>query len=199
MSKDEFFYKILILGDMSVGKTSFLTRYVDNTFDNFTLNTIGVDYVLKNVQMEDGSIVKLQIWDTAGQERFNSISKTYYRGAHAIVLLFSVVDKKSFGNAQKWLSQIKEEVNEKVPIILVGNKIDLVDEREIPDYEGKELADEFNINYFECSAKSGENINLAFEDLIKKMVKTVDKSKDNNTKIIIQNKKNKKSNSCCKK
>ena len=199
MSKDDFLYKIVILGDTSVGKTCFFNRYVDNTFEEKTLGTIGIEYRLKNVQLENGSTIKLQIWDTAGQERFNSISKTYYRGAHAIVLLFSVVDKKSFGNAQKWLSQIKEEVNEKVPIILVGNKIDLVDEREIPDYEGKELADEFNINYFECSAKTGENINLAFEDLIKKMVKTVDKPKDNNSKIIIQNKKNKKSNSCCKK
>ena len=199
MSKDEFLYKIVILGDTSVGKTCFFNRYVDNTFEEKTLGTIGIEYRLKNVQLENGSTIKLQIWDTAGQERFNSISKSYYRGAHAIILIFSVTNKKSFENVKTWVNQIKEETNEKITLILVGNKIDLVDKREIMESEGEELANEFDINYYECSAKTGENINLAFNELIKKMVKKIDKTKDNSTKLILENKQNKKGNSCCKK
>ena len=199
MSKDDFLYKIVILGDTSVGKTCFFNRYVDNTFEEKTLGTIGIEYRLKNVQLENGSTIKLQIWDTAGQERFNSISKSYYRGAHAIILIFSVDNKKSFENVKTWVNQIKEETNEKITLILVGNKIDLVDKREIMESEGEELANEFDINYYECSAKTGENINLAFNELIKKMVKKIDKTKDNSTKLILENKQNKKGNSCCKK
>ena len=199
MSKDDFLYKIVILGDTSVGKTCFFNRYVDNTFEEKTLGTIGIEYRLKNVQLENGSTIKLQIWDTAGQERFNSISKSYYRGAHAIILIFSVTNKKSFENVKTWVNQIKEETNEKITLILVGNKIDLVDKREIMENEGEELANEFDINYYECSAKTGENINLAFNELIKKMVKKIDKTKDNSTKLILENKQNKKGNSCCKK
>ena len=166
MSKDDFLYKIVILGDTSVGKNCFFNRYVDNTFEEKTLGTIGIEYRLKNVQLENGSTIKLQIWDTAGQERFNSISKSYYRGAHAIILIFSVDNKKSFENVKTWVNQIKEETNEKITLILVGNKIDLVDKREIMENEGEELANEFDINYYECSAKTGENINLAFNELL---------------------------------
>ena len=199
MQKYNFLYKIVILGDTSVGKTCFFNRYVDNTFEEKTLGTIGIEYRLKNVQLENGSTIKLQIWDTAGQERFNSISKSYYRGAHAIILIFSVTNKKSFENVKTWVNQIKEETNEKITLILVGNKIDLVDKREIMENEGEELANEFDINYYECSAKTGENINLAFNELIKKMVKKIDKTKDNSTKLIPENKQDKKGNSCCKK
>ena len=199
MLKDEFLYKVLILGDGQVGKTSFLTRYVDNFFLESTLSTTGVDYRLKNVEIEDGSTIKLQIWDTVGQERFNSIARSYYKGVHAIILIFSVTDRKSFDNVQNWLNQIKEEVDEQVTLILVANKIDC-ENREVDSDEGEELANEFNIKFFECSAKTGRNIDLAFDELIKKMVKIVDKTKDK--KIIINQEKPdniKKGNSCCKK
>ena len=107
MSKKEFLYKILILGDSSVGKTCFLTRYADNTFQEAHMSTIGIDYKLKNVQTENGKVAKLQIWDTAGQDRFRSITKNYYKGANGIIVIFSVTDKKSFDNVKKWIHQIK--------------------------------------------------------------------------------------------
>ena len=94
----ELLYKILLLGDSSVGKTCFLMRYSDNTFQEIHMSTIGLDYKLKNVQLDDGKIVKIQIWDTAGQDRFRSITKNYYKGAHGIILIYDVTSRKTYEN-----------------------------------------------------------------------------------------------------
>ena len=108
--KKDFLYKILLLGDSSVGKTCFLMRYTDNTFQEIHMSTIGLDYKLKNVQLDDGKIVKIQIWDTAGQDRFRSITRNYYKGAHGIIVMYDVTNKKSFDNVKNWVEQIREEV-----------------------------------------------------------------------------------------
>ena len=170
MSKKESLFKILILGDSTVGKTCFLTRYADNTFQENQMATLGVDYKLKNVKMEDGNIVKLQIWDTAGQDRFHSLTRNYFKGAHGIILLYDITTQSSFDNVSKWIKQIKEDASEKVVIILVGNKIDLEHKRAIPTEEGEKIAEDFGLIFFECSAKTGKNINEAFNELIKKTV-----------------------------
>ena len=170
MSKKESLYKILILGDSTVGKTCFLTRYADNTFQENQMATLGVDYKLKNVKMEDGNIVKLQIWDTAGQDRFHSLTRNYFKGAHGIILLYDITTQSSFDNVSKWIKQIKEDASEKVVIILIGNKIDLEHKRAIPTEEGEKIAEDFGLIFFECSAKTGKNINEAFNELIKKTV-----------------------------
>ena len=170
MSKKESLFKILILGDSTVGKTCFLTRYADNTFQENQMATLGVDYKLKNVKMEDGNIVKLQIWDTAGQDRFHSLTRNYFKGAHGIILLYDITTQSSFDNVSKWIKQIKEDASEKVVIILIGNKIDLEHKRAIPTEEGEKIAEDFGLIFFECSAKTGKNINEAFNELIKKTV-----------------------------
>ncbi len=170
MSKKESLYKILILGDSTVGKTCFLTRYADNTFQENQMATLGVDYKLKNVKMEDGNTVKLQIWDTAGQDRFHSLTRNYFKGAHGIILLYDITTQSSFDNVSNWIKQIKEDASEKVVIILVGNKIDLEHKRAIPTEEGEKIAEDFGLIFFECSAKTGKNINEAFNELIKKTV-----------------------------
>ena len=196
-SKKETLYKILILGDGSVGKTSFLTRYADNSFQESVLSTIGVDYKLKNVQLDDGRTVKLQIWDTAGQDRFRSIAKNYYKGANGIVVVFSVIDKESFKNVRTWISQIKEEVDEKVTIILVGNKIDREEVRVVTKEKGEELAKEFGLPYFECSAKTGVNITTAFNELVKRVVEISDKYGGKEGEKLKQNKVAFKQRECC--
>ena len=175
MEKKEVLYKILLLGDSSVGKTCFLMRYTDNTFQEIHMSTIGLDYKLKNVQLDDGKMVKIQIWDTAGQDRFRSITKNYYKGAHGIILIYDITNKKSFENVRNWINQIKEEVSEKVSIILVGNKIDDEEHRVVATDDGEKIAKELGLMFFECSAKSGVNIDSTFNELVKKTVENYSK------------------------
>ena len=196
MEQKEFLYKILLLGDTSVGKTCFLMRYTDNTFQEIHMSTIGLDYKLKNVQLDEGKMYKIQIWDTAGQDRFRSITKNYYKGAHGIVLIYDITDKKTFENVRNWVKQIKEEVSDKVCIILVGNKIDLEQKRVVSMEEGKKMAEQFDLMFFECSCKTGVNINDAFQELVEKTVENYSKIDDLREGNMINNKQNKKKKCC---
>ena len=135
------------------------------------------------MQTENGKVAKLQIWDTAGQDRFRSITKNYYKGANGIIVIFSVTDKKSFDNVKKWIHQIKAEVNETVTIILVANKIDDEENREVTTEEGIELAESFGLKLFECSAKTGENINSTFNDLVNTIVQIKEKTSTKGEKL----------------
>ena len=172
----ELLYKILLLGDSSVGKTCFLMRYSDNTFQEIHMSTIGLDYKLKNVQLDDGNIVKIQIWDTAGQDRFRSITKNYYKGAHGIILIYDITSRKTYENIKNWVTQIKEEVSDKVNIILVGNKIDDEQNRKVSTEEGEKMAKEIGFDFYETSAKTGINIDSTFNDLVKKTVESFSKT-----------------------
>ena len=171
----ELLYKILLLGDSTVGKTCFLMRYTDNTYQEIHMSTIGIDNKFKDVELEDGKKVKIQIWDTAGQDRFRSITKNYYKGAHGIILIYDITNKKSFENVRTWINQIKEEVSEKVSIILVGNKIDDEEHRVVATEDGEKIAKELGLMFFECSAKSGVNIDSTFNELVKKTVENYSK------------------------
>ena len=133
--KKEFLYKILLLGDSSVGKTCFLMRYADNTFQEIHMSTIGLDYKFKDVTLDNEKTVKVQIWDTAGQDRFRSITRNYYKGAHGIIVIYDVTNRKTFENVKNWIKQIKEEVSTKVSINLVGNKIDDKDNKKVTEEE----------------------------------------------------------------
>ena len=194
MEQKEFIYKILLLGDSSVGKTCFLMRYTDNTFQDIHMSTIGLDYKLKNVQLENGKMVKIQVWDTAGQDRFRSITKNYYKGAHGIILIYDITENKSFENVKNWMNQIKEEVPDKVTIVLVGNKKDDEEHRKVTTEQGESMAKEFGVMFFECSAKTGENIDGIFNDLVKKVVDNFSKSAESGQKL--KNKK-RKGKGCC--
>ena len=194
MEKKEFLYKILLLGDSSLGKTCFLMRYTDNTFQEIHMSTIGLDYKLKNVQLDDGKMVKIQIWDTAGQDRFRSITKNYYKGAHGIILIYDITNQKTFENVKNWINQIKEEVSNKVTIILVGNKIDDEDHRVVSTEQGEKMAKDFGLMFFECSAKSGVNIDSTFNELVKKTVENYSKVKMEGEKL--KNKKGGKKGCC---
>ena len=170
MPKNELFYKILILGDTSVGKTCVLTRYTDNRFEKNYLSTIGIDYKLKNIKLDNGKTVKLQIWDTIGQDRYRAVTKNYYKGAHGIILIYDITDRETFENVRNWIKSIKTEADEKVVVILVGNKCDFEEKRQVSKEEGEQLAQELNLPFFECSAKENKNINEAFNGLIAKLI-----------------------------
>ena len=160
-------YKILLLGDSTVGKTCFLLRFMEDSFIDLHMATIGLDYKLKTMTLEEQKIVKVQIWDTAGQDKFRAITRNYYKGASGIILIFDVTNIKSFENIKKWINEIKEEISENVSIVLIGNKIDNVKERKITKEQGEKIANEIGTKFFETSAKTGEGINESVFYLVK--------------------------------
>ena len=177
MSKKEAKYKILILGDSKVGKSCFLTRYADKTYQEDYLSTIGMDYKIKNYELENGNIIRLYIWDTAGQDRFRSITSNYYKGADGIILIYDITKQETFNNVRNWITSIKEEAPAKVVLILVGNKVDDEKNRAVQQSEGEKIADEYNLPFLECSAKSDINVTETFDVLIKKIVEINPKNK----------------------
>ena len=194
-TETDLVYKILLLGDSEVGKSCFLMRYSDNVFIENYITTIGLDYKLKYVQLESGETIKVQLWDTAGQDRYRTIAKNYYKGSHGILLLYDVTKLNSFENIRDWIRDIKEEVYEKTIIFLIGNKIDKNEERKITTEQGAKLAEEYNIPFFEASAKSGENVEEVFKNLYKKISEVyIDIQKERGEKL---NSKNKKRTKCC--
>ena len=162
----DYLFKVLLLGDSDVGKSSLILRYTEETFNSKLVNSIGVDFKMKKKEIE-GKIIKVQIWDTAGHERFRSITYSYYRGANAIIIVFDITDKKSFLSITEWLKQIEKHAKENVFKFLVGNKSDLEEERKVTFEEAKEYADKHDLPYIETSAKEGININELFESSIK--------------------------------
>lgn len=161
-------YKIIIIGDSAIGKSTFLLRATSGEYDPSHKVTIGVDYKIKFVQTKDG-FIKLKIWDTAGQERFRSIIRTYYNGAHGIILMFDLTNMDSFENLNDWMEEIYRAKLENCPIILIGSKSDLknkivVSEKEIQQFINTCKDKELSISYFEISSKNGKNIQEVFSD-----------------------------------
>lgn len=159
----DYYVKILLLGDSGVGKTSLMLRFADDQFRENLIGTAGVDFKVKYLD-KNGIKTKCQLWDTAGQEKFHVITKSYYRGAHGIALVYDVCDKNSFDKLGYWMENIKTEASEDVFLILIANKIDKPD-RVVSSEEGKSVADKHGYKYFETSAKSGLNVVKAFESL----------------------------------
>ena len=167
---EDIVYKVLLLGDSTVGKTCFLLRYCDKTFQDAHLSTIGLDYRVKTMTLKNKKNIKLQIWDTAGQDRFRAITKNYYKGANGIILIYDVTNLQTYENVKNWIIQIREETNPNVVIYLAGNKIDIPEEeRAVKTEEGKEIADEYKLQFKETSAKDGINVNEVFQELVEKI------------------------------
>ena len=157
----ESLFKILLLGDSGVGKSCIIIRYIENNFSSNLMNSIGVDFKLKNIEI-DSKKIKLQIWDTAGQERFKTITTSYYKGAHAILVVFDITDRDSFDHVRNWMADIDKFAKEGVLRILVGNKCDLAHSRQVSMEEAKEIANKYGIKYIETSAKDTINIDDLF-------------------------------------
>ena len=188
-------FKILLLGDSEVGKSCFLMRYSENVFIENYITTIGLDYKLKTVKLDTGKTIKVQLWDTAGQDKYRTIAKNYYKGSHGILLLYDITKQSSFDNIREWVRDIKEEVSEKAIIFLIGNKIDIEEERKISKEKGEELAEEFKIPFFEASAKSGKNVDEVFKALYNKICEIYgDLERERGSKLIKKSKMKKK---CC--
>ena len=140
MNQDyDYLFKMLIIGNSGVGKSCLLLRYAENSFNENFFNTIGVDFKLKTVKHEN-DVIKLQIWDTAGQERFRTLTASYYRGAQGIIIVYDVTDRETFDNVRTWINEIEKYSQAGVCKILVGNKCDMEDRRQITFEEGQEFA-----------------------------------------------------------
>ena len=196
---DDSVYKVLILGDSSVGKTCFLLKYTDRVFNEVYMSTIGLDYRLKTLTLKNGKKVKLQIWDTAGQDRFRTITKNYYKGANGIILIYDITSTETYENVENWISQIKEEASPNVVIYLVGNKVDMEDKRKVSTEEGQKIADDNNLPFIETSAKSDININETFDNLVEKMDSVFSNLEKKDSVAISGNNLNKENNKkkCC--
>ncbi|KRW98601.1 P-loop containing nucleoside triphosphate hydrolase [Pseudocohnilembus persalinus] len=168
-------FKLLLIGNSGVGKSCMLMRYSENSFTNNFYNTIGVDFKIKSLQIEDRNI-KLQIWDTAGQDRFRTITNSYYRGAHGILIVYDITDKESFENVRTWCSEIEKHAQENVNKMLVGNKCDQQEKRQVTYDQGMELAKQFKMPYMETSAKNAHNIDLCFTTITRNILQRVGNS-----------------------
>lgn len=157
----DYLFKLLLIGDSGVGKSCLLLRFADDTYTESYISTIGVDFKIRTIDL-DAKTIKLQIWDTAGQERFRTITSSYYRGAHGIIVVYDTTDLESFNNVKQWLHEIDRYASENVNKLLVGNKSDLTSKRAVSYEQAKEFADSLGIAFIETSAKSSTNVEKAF-------------------------------------
>lgn len=162
-------FKLVLIGDTSVGKSSLLLRFADDTFSDAYLSTVGVDFRFRTVRVEK-KLVKLQIWDTAGQERFRTITSAYYRGADGIVMIYDVTNMESFNHVNEWLAEVSRYAAEGTSRLLVGNKCDKAAERVISTEKGKAFADNLGIPFLETSAKDSTNVELVFMAMTEELV-----------------------------
>uniref|UniRef100_A0A3Q3X7B9 Uncharacterized protein n=1 Tax=Mola mola TaxID=94237 RepID=A0A3Q3X7B9_MOLML len=173
-------FKLVFLGEQSVGKTSLITRFMYDSFDNTYQATIGIDFLSKTMYLEDRTI-RLQLWDTAGQERFRSLIPSYIRDSAAAVVVYDITNVNSFQQTTKWIDDVRTERGSDVIIMLVGNKTDLADKRQITTEEGEQRAKDMNVLFIETSAKTGYNVKQLFRRVaaaLPGMDTTQDKSRE---------------------
>ena len=162
--------KLLLIGDSNVGKTSLLLRYLDNTFSDKYITTIGVEFKSKDITLNNKTY-KIHIWDTAGQERYKSITRNFYKHAEGIIFVYDITNKTSFSNLKNWISNAENEADFK--IIIVGNKLDMESRREVSIEQLKKLAKKKNCKYFETSAKDNINVENLFLSIINEMINNI--------------------------
>ena len=195
------FFKILLIGDLGVGKSCVILRYVEGDFPGNIMSSIGVDFKTKQIELDDHSI-KMQIWDTAGHEKFRTITTSYYKSAQAIIILYDITQKSSFEHIRNWITEIDKFGKQGVLKVIVGNKLDLENNRKIKKEDAENLAAKYGVKLWEISAKDNTNIEEMFTDTIKTLLEKNSKiisessSMGNNIKLS-KNIKNKKNKKCC--
>ncbi|XP_019959168.2 EF-hand calcium-binding domain-containing protein 4B isoform X2 [Paralichthys olivaceus] len=186
-------FKIVLVGNSSVGKTSLLQRFCDNCFHSGTSATVGIDYSVKTIVV-DSSQVALQMWDTAGQERYRSITKQFFRKADAVIVMYDITAQQSFTAVRQWLTSVKEGAGDDIPIMLLGNKTDKEIERQVQKGLGERLAKDCQMAFFECSACSGHNVMESMVHLARILKEQEDREKE---KTVLLSSPSAKSRSCC--
>ncbi|KAI9025249.1 putative GTP-binding protein ypt1 [Phycomyces nitens] len=164
----DYLFKLLLIGDSGVGKSCLLLRFADDMYTDSYISTIGVDFKIRTIELE-GKAIKLQIWDTAGQERFRTITSSYYRGAHGIIIVYDVTDQGSFDNVKQWLREIDRYAAEGVNKLLVGNKNDMTDKKVVSSATAESLAESLGLPLLETSAKNALNVEQSFLTMAKQI------------------------------
>ena len=196
--------QFLLLGDMAVGKTCLINRYTNGVFKEEYTSTVGIDFYTKPEEINNKT-VQVKIWDTVGQERFRALTPSFLRNAEGVVIVFDVTSQESFDNVKGWINSVKSNIGENViPIIIVGNKIDMENMREISKEDGNKIASENGYKYFETSAKTGKGVDEAFKEIVNQILDIQDKNDDEkvderpSVKIHKDNNKdNQKKKGCC--
>jgi small GTP-binding protein len=168
----DFIFKIVLLGDSGVGKSNLVFRFTKNEFNKDSKSTIGVEFATKTVQIDDNKLVKAQIWDTAGQERYRSIASSYYRGAVGALLVYDVTDRNSFNHVPMWLKEVEENAEKDCLIMLVGNKMDLTEQRTVFVKDGRSFARKNGLAFIETSALDATGVDTAFTRILQEIYKT---------------------------
>ena len=164
----DILFKIILVGDTSVGKTNIINKYIKNEFREDFYATIGVEFSHKKFVVENRKI-KAQIWDTAGQERYKAITRAYYKGAKGAFIVYDITRKETFDDVDKWRNELISSCNQEITVMLIGNKCDLENQREISKEQGEEKAKSFEFSFLETSALSGENLEKGFQMLIEEI------------------------------
>lgn len=165
-------FKLVLLGDSAVGKSSLVLRFVKKQFFEYQESTIGAAFLTQTVSLPD-AIVKFEIWDTAGQERYHSLAPMYYRGAAAAIVVYDITNRQSFVRAKSWVKELQRQGNPNIVIALAGNKLDLSESRQVEIEEAKSYADDNQIQFLETSAKSNHNVNEVFKNIAQQLPKNV--------------------------
>lgn len=167
-------FKVVLLGNVAVGKTSILSRFTENKYKKDYKCNVGVEFKVKSVLVDQNTVADLKIWDTCGDERYKAITKNYFRDADGILLVFDLTQRETFEKLPDWVKDIKETVVRDPVIMIVGNKLDASDARKVTNSEGMIFAQKNEIEYIEVSAKTGNNVYLIFEKLSAQLVKNAD-------------------------
>ena len=175
--KEDYKLKVVVVGDSGVGKTNLIKRFVTNSFSANSKATVGFEFISKSYRINE-QVFKIEIWDTAGQERYKSITAAYYKGAKGALIVYDTTSKVSFENIDKWMSEIKEKSSKDMKLMIIGNKIDLKDERQVQSNEASEKAELLEAPIMETSALDATNVKEAFYDLLKEMYKEIRKKLD---------------------
>ena len=177
-AREDYKLKVVIVGDSGVGKSNLIKRFTTNEFLANSKATVGVEFLSKSYKIND-KIFKIEMWDTAGQERYKSITSAYYKGAKGALVVYDTTSAQSFENVDKWYNEIKEKTGKDIKLILIGNKIDLAEQKVVNTDEALAKAKTWGIPLMETSAKSAVNVKEAFHDLLKEMYLEMNKNLQN--------------------
>ena len=177
--KEDYKIKIIVVGDSGVGKTNLINRFASDKFDTNSKATIGVEFVYKTLKINK-EVIKIEVWDTAGQDRYRAITSAYYKEAKGAFIVYDITNEDSFNNVESWMNEVTKKGQRDIQFLLLGNKKDLVNDREVSEEKGIEKARELNMHLFEASALEKTNVNEAFNYLMREIYMEIRMQKNRN-------------------